>query len=72
VEHVARMGKIRYEYSGKPYRKRPLGRPRRKWQDNIRMDHRKIGWEGVDWMHMAQNRDQGRSFVNTVMNLSVQ
>jgi hypothetical protein len=56
---------------GKPERNRPLGRPRRKWEDNIRMDLRKIGWEGVNWMHLAQDRDQWQALVNTVMNLMV-
>jgi hypothetical protein len=53
---------------GKPKGKRPLGRPRRIWEDNIRMDLREIGWEGVDWMHVAQDSDQGRAVVNTVIN----
>jgi hypothetical protein len=42
---------------GKPERKRPLGRPRRRWEDNIRMDLREVGWERVDWMHLAQDRN---------------
>jgi hypothetical protein len=42
----------------KPERNRPLGRPRCRWQDNIRMDLREIGWEGVDWINLAQDRDQ--------------
>jgi hypothetical protein len=42
---------------GKPEGKRPVGRPRRRWKDNIRMDLRKIGWEDVDWMHLAQDMD---------------
>jgi len=56
---------------GKPEGKRPLGRPRRRWEDNIRMDLREIGWEVVYWIHLAQDRDQGRVVVNTVMNLGV-
>jgi hypothetical protein len=56
---------------GKPEGKRPLGRPRRKWEDNTRMDHREIGWGGMDWIDLAQNRDQWRAVVNTVMNLRV-
>jgi len=71
--HVARMGAIT-AYSilvGKPERKRPLGRLRRRWKDNIRKDLREICWEGVDWMHMAQDRVQWRAVVNTVMNLWV-
>jgi hypothetical protein len=54
---------------GKPEGKRPLGRPRRRWVDNIRMDLREIGWDGMDWIDLAQNMDQWRALVNTVMNL---
>jgi hypothetical protein len=50
---------------------RPLGRPRRRWVDNIKMDLRDIGWDGVDWIDLAQDRDQWRALVNTVMNLRV-
>jgi hypothetical protein len=50
---------------------RPLGRPRRRWVDNIKMDLREIGWDGVDWIDLAQDRDQWRTLVNTVMNLRV-
>jgi hypothetical protein len=56
---------------GKPERKRPLGRPRRRWVDNIKMDLREIGWDFVDWMELAQDRDQWTALVNTVMNLRV-
>jgi hypothetical protein len=56
---------------GKPEGKRPLGRPRRRWVDNIKMDLREIGWDGVDWIELAQDRDQWRALVNTVMNLRV-
>jgi hypothetical protein len=56
---------------GKPERKRPHRRPRYRWEDNIRMDRREIGWEVVDWMHLAQARDQWWALVNTVMNLQV-
>jgi hypothetical protein len=54
--------------------KRPLERRRLKWEDNINiiLDLREIGWEVVDWMHLAQDRDQCRDVVNTVMNLRVQ
>jgi hypothetical protein len=51
--------------------KRPLGRPRCRWEDNIRMDLREIGWGGMDWIDLAQDTDQWRAFVNTVMNLRV-
>jgi len=53
---------------GKPEGKKPLGRPRSGWDGNIRMDVREIGWEGVDWMHLAQDMDQLQAVVNTVMN----
>jgi hypothetical protein len=56
---------------GKPEGKRPLGRPRRRWEDNIRMDLRERGWGGMDWIDLAQDRDQWRALVNTVMNLRV-
>jgi hypothetical protein len=52
-------------------RKRPLGRPRRRWEDGIRMDLREIGWGSVEWIKLAQDRDRWRAFVNTVMNLWV-
>jgi hypothetical protein len=54
-----------------PEGKRPLGRPRCRWVDNIKMDLREIGWDGVDWIELAQERDQWRALVNTVMNLRV-
>jgi hypothetical protein len=56
---------------GKPEGKRPLRRPRRKWEDNIRISFRFIGWEVVDWIHLAQNMVQWRALVNTKMNLWV-
>jgi hypothetical protein len=56
---------------GKPKGKRPLGRPRHKWEDNIRMGLREIGWEDVDWIQLAQDRDQQQDLVNTVTNLQV-
>jgi hypothetical protein len=54
---------------GKPEGKRPLGRPRRRWEDNINMDFREIGWCGMDWIDLAQDRDQWRALVNTVINI---
>jgi hypothetical protein len=51
--------------------KRPLGRPRHRWVDNIKMDLREIEWDGMDWVELAQNRDQWRAFVNTMMNFRV-
>jgi hypothetical protein len=56
---------------GKPEGKRPLGRPRRRWVGNIKMDLREIGWDGMDWINVAQDRDQCRALVNAVMNLWV-
>jgi hypothetical protein len=56
---------------GKPEGKRPLERPKRRWVDNIKMDFREIGWDGMDWIDLAQDRDQWRALVNTVMNLLV-
>jgi hypothetical protein len=56
---------------GKPEGKRPQGRPRRRWVDNIKMDLRETGWDGMVWIDLAQNRDQWRALVNTVMNLRV-
>jgi hypothetical protein len=58
------------QYVGKPERKRPLGRPRRRWEDNI-IDLRETGCEGLDCVHLAQDRDQWWAFVNTVMNCQV-
>jgi hypothetical protein len=56
---------------GKPGGKRPLGRPRCRWVDNIKMDLREREWDGVDWIDLAQDREQWRALVNTVMNLRV-
>jgi hypothetical protein len=56
---------------GKPEGKRPLGRPRRRWVDNIRMDLREVGWDGRDWIDLAQDRDRWRAHVNAVMNLRI-
>jgi hypothetical protein len=55
----------------KPDGKRPLGRPRRRWVDNIKMDLRKMGWGGMDWTDLAQDRKQWRDLVNAAMNLRV-
>jgi hypothetical protein len=54
---------------GKPEGKRPLGRPRRRWVDNSKMDRREIGWDGMDWFDLAQDRDPWNALVNMVMNL---
>jgi hypothetical protein len=69
------MGEKRNAYRilvGKPDGKRQLERPRSRWVDNIKLDLREIGWDGVDWIDMAQDRDQWRALVNTVFNLRVQ
>jgi hypothetical protein len=55
----------------RPEGKRPLGRPRRRWEDNIKMDLREIRIDGANWIRLAQDRVQWRAFVNTVMNLRV-
>jgi hypothetical protein len=68
------MGEKRNAYRilvGNPEVKRPLGRPRRRWVDNIKMDLRETGWNGMDWSNLAQGRDQWRALVNAVMNLRV-
>jgi hypothetical protein len=71
---VARMGEGRGVYKalfGRPEGKRPLGRLRRRWEDNIKMDLRKAGIDGANWIRLAQDRVQWRACVNTVMNLRV-
>jgi hypothetical protein len=56
---------------GKPEGKGPLGRPRRRWVDNIRLDLREVGWGDVDWIGLAQDRNRWRAVVNSVLNLQV-
>jgi len=56
---------------GKPRGKRPLGRPWSRWEDNIKMDLQEVGYGGVDWIELAQDRDKWRTLVNAVMNLRV-
>jgi hypothetical protein len=58
-------------WGGKPEDKIPLGRPTCRWVDNIKMDLREIEWDGMDWIDLAQDRDQRRALVNTVMNFRV-
>jgi hypothetical protein len=68
------MGEERKVYKvlvGNPKGKRPLGRPRRRWEDGIRMDVREIGLGGVDWIRLAQDRSRWRAVVSAVMNLRV-
>jgi len=72
--HVARMRERRGVYRvlvGRPGGKRPLGRPRRRWEDNIKRDVRERGIDGANWIPLAKDRVQWRAFVNTVMNLWV-
>jgi hypothetical protein len=60
AEHIARMEAMRNIYKvlvGKPEGKRPIGIPRRRWENNIKMDHRETGWGGVEWIHLAQDKD---------------
>jgi hypothetical protein len=71
TRHVARMGETRNANMGKPEGKRPLGRPRRRWVGYIKIDVGEIGWDDMDWIELAQDRDQWRALVNTVMNLWV-
>jgi hypothetical protein len=56
---------------GKPDRKRPLGRSRRRWVDNIKKNLREIGWDGMDWIELAQDRDEWRALMNAVMDVRV-
>jgi hypothetical protein len=72
--HVERMGEKRNAYRllvGKAEGKRPLGRPRRRWVDNIRMDLGEVGWGDVDWIGLAKDRNRWRAVVNSVLNLRV-
>jgi hypothetical protein len=74
VGHVACMRNKRNTYRSlvwKPDGKRPLGRPRRRWVDNIKMDLREIAPRGMDWIDLAQDRDKWRALANTVMNLRI-
>ena len=71
---MARMGEERGAYRvlvGKPEAKRPQGRPRRRWVDNIRMDLQEVGWGYMDWIGLVQDRDGWRTLVSAVMNLRV-
>jgi hypothetical protein len=68
------MGERRGAYRalvGKPEGRRPFGRPRRRWEDNIKMDLREVGWGGMDWIILARDRDRWRALVNAVINLRV-
>ena len=71
AEHLARMGEDRGVYRvlvGKPQGRRPMGRPRRRWEDNIRMHLRQVGCGCVDWMELAQDRNRWRALLSAVMN----
>jgi hypothetical protein len=72
--YVAHVGEGRNVYRvlvGKPEGERPLGRPRRRWEDGIKMDLREIGWGGVEWIHLAQDRDHSQAVVNVAINSRV-
>ena len=72
--YVARMGERRGAYRvlvGKPEGWNPLGRSRSGWEDNIKMDHREVGWGSMNWIDLAQDRDRWRAVVNAVMNFRV-
>jgi hypothetical protein len=72
--HIVRIGERRDMYRvwvGKPEGKRPLGRPKHRREDNIKMDHQEVECEGMDWIELAEDRDRWRSRVNAVMNLLV-
>jgi len=60
-----------YDFGEKPEGRRPLGRPRRRWEDNIKIDLQDVGWGGMDWIALAQDRHKWRIHVKEVMNISV-
>ena len=77
IDHDARSSERQIRYTlihyrvlvGKPEGRRPLGRPRRRWEDNIKMYLQEVGCEGMDWIELAQDSERGRAVVNAVMNL---
>ena len=74
LSYIARMGEdrgVQRVLVGKPEGKRPLGRPRRRWEDNIKMDLQEVGGDSGDWMELAQDRDRWRALVGTVRDFRV-
>jgi hypothetical protein len=71
VARIGQRGGVYRVLVGKPEGKRPLGRPKRRWEDDIKMDLQKVGYMGLDWIELSQNRDRWRALVNAVMNLRV-
>ena len=71
MQHVWGEDRRIQGFGGEPEGKRPLGRSRRRWEDNIKMDLQEFGCGGVDWVELTQNRDRWREIVNVVMNLQV-
>jgi hypothetical protein len=72
--NAARMEEVRGAYNilvGRPEGRRPVGRPRRRWEDNFKIDYRETGFGNVDWINLAQDRDTWRALVNTIMDLRV-
>jgi hypothetical protein len=72
--HVARIGEGRGACKilvGRSEGRRPLGRPRRRWEDNIKVDLQEVGWEGMDWIELVYDRDRWRALLNAVMNFRV-
>jgi hypothetical protein len=67
-EHVPRMRRVHTRFLvGKPEGKRPLGRPRRRWEHNLKMDYQEVGSGGLDWIELAQDRDRLREIANAVL-----
>jgi len=71
VEHIGDSRSIFRVLVGKPEGKRPLGKPRRRWEDNKKMDFQEVGYSGMDWIELAQDRERWRALVNVIMNLRV-
>ncbi|KAJ4435739.1 hypothetical protein ANN_18356 [Periplaneta americana] len=71
ARHIFFNSKANRVLVGRPEGKRPLGRPRRRWEDNIKMDLREVGYDDRDWLNLAQDRDRWRAYVRAAMNLRV-